>query len=229
MITIFTDGAARGNPGPGGWGTIVAGIDTVTELGGREDVSTNNRMELSAVIFGLESVPHEHDILVYTDSAYVVSGITRWVFGWKKNNWKTSQKEDVANRDLWERLVDVSSHKVIEWKLLKGHSGISPNERCDIIATMYADKKPVVLYSGSRDRYGVSLVTTVKEGETKKPKKSSSKTKAYSYVSKVGNVVLVHPTWDECKARVEGVSGVRFKKSVSPEDQENIIKDFNKN
>ncbi len=227
MITIFTDGAARGNPGPGGWGTIIISEDTVTELGGREDHTTNNRMELSAIIHALESIPNEHDITVYTDSAYVVSGITRWVIGWKKNNWKTSQKEDVLNRDLWERLVDATGKKVIMWKIIKGHSGIPANERCDVIATSYADKKAVVLYHGSRERYGIniSLVAT----ESKATHKSSSKSKAYSYVSKVDGVIQTHKTWDECKERVSGVSSARFKKSVSPADEVEIIKEFSGN
>ncbi len=224
MITIFTDGAARGNPGPGGWGSIIISEETVTELGGREDHTTNNRMELSAIISALESIPREHDITVYTDSAYVVSGITRWVIGWKKNNWKTSTKEDVLNRDLWERLVEATSKKVISWKIIKGHSGIPANERCDVIATYFADKKPSVLYHGSRERYGVDI--SVSQGDAKTSHKSSSKAKAYSYISRVDGVIQTHKTWDECKERVSGVSSARFKKSVSPSDEMEIIKEF---
>ena len=104
-IIIFTDGASRGNPGPGGWGAIILSGDTTVEIGGRENLTTNNRMELLAVISAILKLPNEKQpIIVYTDSAYVVSGATRWIFGWQKNNWKTTQKEDVLNRDLWGRL-----------------------------------------------------------------------------------------------------------------------------
>lgn len=225
MIQIFTDGAARGNPGPGGWGAIVAGDETVTELGGGEDDTTNNRMELLAVISALESFPNEHEMTIYTDSAYVLNGSTRWVVGWQKNNWKTSQKEDVINRDLWERIVSATEHKIIDWRLLKGHAGIAPNERCDVIATSFADKKPIVLYSGALSRYGVSLSVSNSPEVTPREKKVRSK-KVYSYVSEVGGVIQTHKTWEECKSRVNGVSGARFKKSVSPAEEEEIIKEF---
>ncbi len=230
MITIFTDGAARGNPGPGGWGAIVAGDETVTELGGREDYTTNNRMELLAVISALESIPHEHEMTIYTDSAYVLNGSTRWVVGWQKNNWKTSQKEDVANRDLWERIYKLTFHRIIDWKLLKGHAGHAPNERCDVIATSFADKKSIVLYSGAKERYGVSLsITDKKEVGSAEREWSKVRTrKTYSYVSEVGGVIQTHKTWEECKARVHGVSGARFKKTVSPADEEEIIREFQK-
>lgn len=222
MTIIFTDGSSRGNPGPGGWGAIVLNDDTVTELGGREDKTTNNRMELTAVISALASTPNEHDITLYTDSAYVLNGATRWVKGWEKNNWKTSTKEDVVNRDLWEQMIDVTAHKVIDWQLIKGHSGTPANERCDVIATSFADNNPVVLYSGSRERYGVDISIAPKSDSTYK---SKSKSKAYSYVSMVDGEIKVHKTWEECKARVHGVNA-KFKKSVSPEDEANIITQF---
>ena len=224
-ILIFTDGAARGNPGPGGWGSIIANDDTVTELGGGEEYTTNNRMELLAVISALESISQEREMTIYTDSAYVLNGSTRWVVGWQKNNWKTSQKEDVINRDLWERMIIATTHKIIDWKLLKGHSGISPNERCDVIATSFADKKNIVLYSGARSRYGVDLSVATANDEKSQTKKSS-RSVAYSYISEVNGVVQTNKKWEECKARVTGVSGARFKKSTSPSDEEEIIKEF---
>jgi ribonuclease HI len=225
MITIFTDGSARGNPGPG---AIVATDDMVVELGGREGHTTNNRMELQAVIAGIQFVSenvfrtgHTEEIVVHTDSAYVLNGSTRWVYGWQKNNWKTSQKDDVINRDLWGEMLEVISHKIIRWELLKGHSGIPANERCDVIATSYADENPVVLYTGSRERYGVNLVIKKDIQQTGEHKSRSKK--AYSYVSKVGGVIQTHKTWEECKTRVTGVSGARYQKSVSPENEEEII------
>ena len=242
MITIFTDGSARGNPGAGGWGAVVLTDDTVTELGGREDHTTNNRMELMAAISALESVSNERparlnsrsggEMTIYTDSAYVVNGITRWVKGWATNKWKTSKKEDVLNHDLWEMLVNATNHKVIDWKVIKGHSGTPLNERCDIIATSFADKNPVVLYNGSRERYGISVsIKSGSTGSTSSPQASSpqakkSKSRAYSYVSLVDGEIQVHKTWEECKARVNGVSGAKYKKSISPADEEEIIREY---
>ena len=221
--TIFTDGAARGNPGPGGFGAILVTDDMVVELGGREEHTTNNRMELLAAISGLEKTNEEKKIIIYTDSVYVLSGSTRWVSGWQKNGWKTSKKEDVLNRDLWERMILYTSGKKIDWRLLKGHSGISPNERCDVIATSFADKKAIVLYVGAKERYGVSLVVPDRnQMSAKKP----SRVYAHSYVSSVGGLTQVHKTWGDCREHVLGVSGARYKKARSPEEEAEIIKEF---
>lgn len=220
--TIFTDGSSRGNPGPGGWGAVILTPDIALEIGGREDKTTNNRMELTAVISALEKSENEKEITIQTDSAYVINGITRWVKGWKKNNWKTTAKIDVLNKDLWETLDNLVAHKVINWKLVKGHSGNPGNERCDVIATSFADKNPIVLYNGSRSRYGIQISISALP-PAKKPK---SKSKAYSYVSMVNGKIEIHKTWDECKARVSGVSGAKYKKSISPKDEEDIIREF---
>jgi ribonuclease HI len=223
MTIIFTDGSARGNPGPGGWGAIVLTEDTAQELGGREDHTTNNRMELMAAISALEASHGDKEVTLYTDSAYVVNGITRWVKGWQVNKWMTSQKEEVLNKDLWKKLISATEHRTVDWKLIKGHSGTKGNERCDVIATSFADGNSPVLYNGSRSRYGidVSIVPRNSDG-----KSSKSKTKAYSYVSSIDGVVQIHKTWEECKARVSGVSGAKFKKSTSPENEEEIAREF---
>jgi ribonuclease HI len=223
MVKVFTDGSSRGNPGPGGWGAILVVEDKVVELGGRDNETTNNRMELTAVIEALKYLKDEHDIEINTDSAYVLNGSTRWVKGWQKNNWKTSTKDDVLNKDLWEQMLELMTHRNLSWNLIKGHSGHSANERCDVIATSFADGSPAVLYNGSRERYGVSVAEVVQKTEGTK---SKSKTKAYSYVSMVDDEIQVHKTWDECKARVSGKSGARFKKSTSPQNEEEIIEEF---
>lgn len=224
MTIIFTDGSSRGNPGPGGWGAIVLTEDSAHELGGREDETTNNRMEMIAIISALTFTKDETDIVLYTDSAYVLNGATRWVKGWQKNNWKTSTKDDVLNKDLWEELVPLTVHRNISWNLIKGHAGNPGNERCDVIATSFADNTPTTLYDGPKEGYKINLQDiAMKSAENSK---SKSKSKAYSYVSMVDSQIMVHKTWDECKARVQGVSGARFKKSVSPEDEENIINEF---
>jgi ribonuclease HI len=234
-IIIFTDGAARGNPGPGGWGSIVSIGEKVTEFGGGESNTTNNRMELTAVIEALKFVyklPRLNlgtktalKAVIYTDSSYVLNGATIWIHGWQRNNWKTKNKNAVLNQDLWEKLSSLLQKGLqMEWKLVKGHSGTAGNERCDVIATSYADGKKIKLYSGSRSKYDVDI--SVLGGKTK-PKKTNLKPKnavAYSYVSCVNGVVKTHTTWAECEKRVKGVSGAKFKKSFSKDDEQALIK-----
>lgn len=225
---IFTDGSSRGNPGPGGWGAVVVEGEQVTELGGRESQTTNNRMELTAVVEALTYTKAD-EVIVYTDSSYLISGITSWIEGWKKNNWKTKTKDDVLNRDVWETLDEVIGTREVLFRKVSGHAGVPANERCDVIATSYADNNPVKLYRGARDQYDVD-VDQVEVSVGSKEKKSTSKNShpAYSYVSCVNKVVEVHKTWDECKARVHGVSGALFKKSISAEDEASIISEFKK-
>lgn len=236
-VIIFTDGASRGNPGPGGWGAVAVYPDAhdvlhVDELGGREDLTTNNRMEMKAA---LEALTHfdgfyenlsEISFMIYTDSAYLLNGATKWVHGWSKNNWMTG-KEEVKNRDIWEAIISAMRGKHISWKLLPGHSGVPGNERCDEISTQCADNKNPELYKGTLAAYSVHdiLTTTVAPGVQKK-KKSSSSEKAYSYVSMVDGKVETHATWAECEKRVKGASKARFKKSFSKEDEAKIISEF---
>jgi ribonuclease HI len=234
-LIIFTDGASRGNPGPGGWGAIIASDSEATELGGRESHTTNNRMELMAAIQALEFVSklkadsYTPKAILHTDSSYVLKGATLWLSGWKNNGFKTKGRNDVLNRDLWERLGGVIEKLSVTWKLLPGHSGVPANERCDEIATMFADAKSPTLYDGSRESYGVDLETIVAmhPKDNKKKKKSSGKT--YSYVSMVNGKVETHLTWAECEKRVKGVSGARFKKSQSADDESAIISSWKQN
>ncbi len=163
-IRIFTDGSSRGNPGPGGWGAIILSETDVTELGGGEEDATNNRMELSAAISALEYVRAEgmaragERMKLFSDSKYVIMGMTEWINGWRSKGWKTAGKKAVLNRDLWERLVDAARGLSIEWKYVAGHAGHHGNERCDEIATLFADKKQVILYSGVREKYPIKLI-----------------------------------------------------------------------
>jgi ribonuclease HI len=238
-ILIFTDGSSRGNPGPGGWGAAVVANDRVTELGGHESHTTNNRMELQAVISAINFLI-EYELLtlnfkcvVYTDSAYVVNGITKWVAGWKSRGWLTLQKEQVLNRDLWEKLSylldDMPADEKIEWKLLKGHVGVSGNERCDKIATAFADKKEIELYEGSLAEYSVDIKSIEQDTDknlARSASKKRSSQKAYSYISKVDGEIVVHKSWAECEKRVKGTSGAKFKKSLNKADELQIISDF---
>ncbi|MDO8565079.1 MAG: ribonuclease HI [bacterium] len=155
MITIYTDGSSRGNPGPGGWAAIIMDDVRVVELGGREDRTTNNRMELMGAIKALEFVSTLSDarIELYTDSEYVMKGITLWVTGWQKRGWRTASKKPVLNQDLWQKLILTSDGKEIDWKYVAGHSGHELNERCDEIATSFADDLTISLYNGSRNSY----------------------------------------------------------------------------
>jgi ribonuclease HI len=157
-ISIFTDGSSRGNPGPGGWGAIILDNNSIKEIGGREDMTTNNRMELMACIKSLENILTSNSIIVYSDSQYVIKGMTEWIEGWQKKNWKNSQKKDVMNRDLWERMLEVSEGKNIEWKYVKGHAQNPGNNRCDEIATSFADNAPIKLFEGSIDSYSIKIV-----------------------------------------------------------------------
>jgi ribonuclease HI len=229
-IIIFSDGSSRGNPGPGGWGAIVAHDNLVTELGGRDAHTTNNRMELLGVISALERVKKTSDeIIVNTDSSYVINGITKWIYGWQKNNWKTSAKENVVNRDLWESLVAVSSGKKITWNYVGGHIGIDGNERCDEIATACADKKEMKLFHGKISDYSFDLKKT-KGDKVKKHSKAKSSAPAYSYLSLVHGVYHRDTTWADCEKRVKGVKGnVKFKKALSQEHEKEIMKEWHKN
>lgn len=139
FVEIFTDGACSGNPGPGGWGTILRCNGTEKELSGGEKETTNNRMELLAVINGLEALNRRCKVRIYSDSKYVVDGITKgWAEGWRKNDWKKSDKKPALNPDLWERLLDQLALHDYEFVWVKGHDGHPENERCDRLAVSYA-------------------------------------------------------------------------------------------
>lgn len=133
-IEIFTDGACSGNPGPGGWGAILRWNGNEKELSGGEAETTNNRMELMAAISALESLKEPCSADLYTDSSYVRDGIGKWMFGWKKNGWRTADKKPVKNLELWQRLDEARKRHKVEWHWVKGHAGHPENERADELA-----------------------------------------------------------------------------------------------
>jgi ribonuclease HI len=133
-ITIYTDGACSGNPGPGGWGAILISGAHRKELSGGESPTTNNRMELLAAIGALEALKKPSDIALWTDSNYLRDGITKWIHGWRRNGWRTADKKPVKNVDLWQRLDAAVTRHTIEWHWLKGHAGHAENERADELA-----------------------------------------------------------------------------------------------
>ena len=133
-VTIWTDGACQGNPGPGGWGAIIALGATRKEISGGDAQTTNNRMELMAAISALEALSRPCAVDVYTDSQYVRGGITGWLKGWKKNGWRTADKKPVKNIELWQRLDLAAQRHTVKWHWLKGHAGHAENERADALA-----------------------------------------------------------------------------------------------
>ena len=139
IVEIYTDGACRGNPGPGGWGALLSSGEHRKELSGAEPLTTNNRMELTAVIRALEALKRPTEARIFTDSEYVRRGITAWVKSWKARGWKTADRKPVKNQDLWERLDALAAGHKIEWRWVKGHSGIPGNERVDQLANEAID------------------------------------------------------------------------------------------
>ena len=142
-IDIFTDGACRGNPGPGGWGVILRSGSHEKELFGGEQSTTNNRMELRAAIEGLAALKRPSRVTITTDSQYVRQGITQWIEGWKRNQWRTSAKKPVKNQDLWQLLDELTSRHEVTWEWVKGHSGHPDNEHADALANRGIDELSV--------------------------------------------------------------------------------------
>lgn len=139
-IAIFTDGACKGNPGPGGWGALLRMGPHEKELSGGEADTTNNRMEMTAVIRGLSALTEPCKVELYSDSKYVLDGITKWVEGWKRRGWVTASKKPVRNADLWHELIAVAARHEVEWHWVKGHAGHPENERVDKLASDEAER-----------------------------------------------------------------------------------------
>jgi ribonuclease HI len=229
-IVVFADGAAKGNPGPGGWGAIVVTPDgRVAELGGGARHTTNNRMELTAVIEALRSVrTSSTPVAVHTDSAYVIRGIREWIHAWRRRGWRTAGGADVLNRDLWETLASVANGMDLTWHYVAGHSGIPGNERVDEIANAFAADRRPALYRGPLIRYPVAVLDV--PDDTTVPARSSRsagrKSVPHSYLSLVDGKPARHETWAECERRVKGRSGARFKKAMSAADEEAILRSW---
>lgn len=237
-IVIYTDGSSLGNPGPGGWGSVLLFPDTkIIETGGVEKDSTNNRMEMTAAIEALKKIeklkPEAKTIKIHTDSSYLLNGITMWIYAWVKNNWQTKIKEDVLNKDLWEILYKIENnlkHKYeVEWIKVAGHAGILLNERCDEIATGFSSGKRPLLFTGSLKDYeklfgSIRPVQGASPKVKEKQKKVNKKGKvAYAYVSLVAGKIHSDKTWAECEKRVKGKSGAKYKKVFSKEEEQELI------
>lgn len=237
-VTIYCDGACSGNPGPGGYGSIVIYNNKVVELGEGHPATTNNRMEMSAVVAALNYCTTQlagekiAAIQVFTDSVYVIRGITQWIFGWKRRGWKNAANEEVSNQDIWIEL-DQAVQKVknklqcdIEWNFVKGHSGVPGNERCDEIGVAFSKDNYIDLYNGSADGYvfDVNVLPEIRPLPEMK-KKTDGPSKPAWYLSYVNGVLKKHNTWSECEAVVKG-RPAKFKKVTSEEEESEVKKNW---
>ncbi len=243
-IIIYTDGSSSGNPGPGGWGVVYRDADQVFELGGSAKRTTNNRMEMTAAIEALKAIQKGgystnvadqnktadvKTINLYTDSQYLINGITKWIFGWLKNNWRTKTGE-VLNKDLWQELLELTKNKKINWIGVSGHAGVALNNRVDEIAVGFSkyvtnsQSKPD-LYTGKASGYAFEVKEPT-ESEMNAPKNKSHKQKAYSYLSMIDGVIKKHTNWEDCKSRAQGKPNAKYRKSISPENELEIIKEW---
>ena len=231
-LLIFTDGACSGNPGPGGWGAIIATPDGfVKELGGGESNTTNNRMEIQACIAALNFIRNKNGLVqFYTDSTYVIRGITQWIWGWKKKGWLTAEGEEVNNRDLWEELHSLANTRAgknkIEWLYSRGHVGTPGNERCDEIAVSFSKKKWVDLYDGPLLGYPVAIYDLPEDTTLPEMKPKTEKLPAYSYLSYLNGEVWRHKDWPSCERRTKGQSGAKFKKAMTAADEVKILAEW---
>lgn len=233
LIIIYTDGACLGNPGVGAWSAVVRFGERIDEIAGRCEATTNNRMELMAVIRSIDFVLGRADrenlssVVLHSDSSYVINGASKWIYGWKARGWKAADSTDeIKNRDLWQELdsllLSSKSRLKIEWRHIKGHAGILGNERCDRIANSLASGEPVDLFSGLSSDYPFELEVV----EARPPSKSLKKKGAFYYLSLVNGKIYRDSTWAECEARVKGRAGVKFKKCYSREEEAQILKDW---
>lgn len=226
-VIVFTDGACSGNPGPGGWAAVlVSPLGKVRELGGFEEATTNNRMEIRAALEALLALSNvkqlsTKEISIYTDSKYVIQGITQWVHGWRRNGWKTADGKDVSNRELWEALLEavVKGGFQVEWLYVPGHKGFAGNERCDEIAVAFSKRASPQLFTGDLADYRVDVSHLPSPSALNSPKK-----RAPLYLSLVDGKLFRDVDWKSCEARVKGRPGAKFKKVESDEEEASVLK-----
>jgi ribonuclease HI len=227
-VIIFTDGSSLGNPGNGGWGALLIykKMDEVIELGGSKPETTNNAMELTAIVSALSYALHNTASLhLFTDSQYAINGITKWMYGWAKNGWQNTEKEDIKNKRIWQTLYELVEQRgkhTLHLHHVRGHVGIPGNERVDEIARFLAEGKHVPLYRGRLSEYPILDVLTLETNEGAVQKRTAKGASAYSYLSLIDGVLAKHKTWAECEARVSGQKA-QFKKALSPEHEQEIL------
>lgn len=225
---LFGDGACSGNPGAGGWGAILIYPpgDQVVELGGGESQTTNNRMEILAILTGLKRALVDADpgsscvVHVFSDSRYAIDGASQWVHGWQRRGWMTSTGEPVKNSDLWKEFLDVLRSMPpswrLEWNHIAAHSGLEANERCDEIAVAFAKGKAIDLYHGALKSYGVNWQTRLATGQSERP----------YYLSLIGGEIYRDESWPQCQARVQSARGAKYKKVKSQTEEAFVLKQW---
>ncbi len=226
---IYTDGASSGNPGPGGYAAVITDGKHVLEIGGYEEKTTNNRMELKAAVEALKKTEIGDSVKIITDSSYMVNGITSWVEGWIVNDWMTKGRTPVSNKDLWQELYELVQDRSVEWRIVKGHASTAGNNRVDMLATTLSTDVLPAFYDGPKSEYKIDLTEPTEAqviADKKEFKKASKNSKAYSYLSFVDGKLEKHKTWAECEVRVKGRAGAKFRKAVSPEDELDILKSW---
>jgi len=238
QYSFYADGACLGNPGPGGWGVVATlGSHEVLEAAGHSPHTTNNQMELEAILQGMTfSLTHlssnsalkksKPTLIVLTDSKYAVQGINQWLHNWSRNGWVTQEGRPIANLTEWKRLhallPDVRTMFTLEMRLVPGHQGILGNERADKLATEYARGSQIPLFSGTKEafekKFGGKL--EIAEAGIKK-----LKVPAY-YLSYVNGKISRHKTWPECEAEVKGKAGAKYKKVFSESEEADLLKQW---
>ncbi len=194
QIRIVTDGACRGNPGPGGWAALIVRSGNAEEIGGHVAHTTNNRMELMAAVEGLRRVPPNAQVQISTDSTYLIDGATQWLHAWKRRKWLTLDEQPVQHQDLWQELEQLAGRRV-QWNHVRGHTGDPENERVNALAQAFADNRSAPF--GTKRPAGI-----LPDGQPR-------------YLSLVAGRLMRHTTWEECKVRVHGVSATKYKKCSS--------------
>lgn len=218
-VVVHTDGACSGNPGPGGWAAVVETREGFREMGGREEQTTNNRMEMRGALEALRSVPPGARVHVVTDSRYLLDGICKWIHGWKRRGWRKADGEEVLNRDLWEALDEAArAHgRNLTWEHVRGHSGAPLNERCDAIATAFARGEAPELQAGTGP-WGVPPAL---------PGPAPSDLPAFpAYLSLVDGILSAHRTWAECEAVVHGAPGAKHRKVRSAAEYQSALQSW---
>ncbi len=230
-LIAFTDGSSLGNPGPGGWGAVLISprLSEVVELGGSKPNTTNNEMELEAIVAILSYAMNNTDPLhIFTDSQYAINGITKWVHGWSKNGWKTAGGDPVKNLFQWKtmyELVNERGAQNIHWHHVRGHVGVPGNERVDDIARWFAEGQDVPLYRGNIVNYDIKDIMSFEFNDEAQKKRESKGKAAYSYLSVIDDELQRHETWSQCEARVKGKKA-KFKKALSAEHEQEILEEW---
>ncbi|HET9131660.1 MAG TPA: RNase H family protein, partial [Terriglobia bacterium] len=218
---------------PGGWAAVIVIPEgRVQEFGGGSPHTTNNRMELTGPIEALAHLKATTGrVAIYTDSTYVIRGISEWIPNWQRRGWRTIEGTEVLNRELWEKLWALVQARAddVEWHYVRGHIGIPGNERVDEIANAFAVQSDPGLFEGPISNYSIPILdipadTGVPPASGSKSSAAGSNRKPYSYLSVVDGVAKRHSSWPECEQRVKGRSGARFKKAMSPTEEAAILK-----